>query len=270
VYVKGSYCPEIERTCLHEELIRDQHITICHSFAKEQHCAAASQPREFCIDKYEYPNAPGAHPPWMVSWYDAQATCETKGKRLCYESEWTTACEGPEHKPFPYGYERDNTACNIDNEFIRPNVPRMYSKDARLQLVELSRIDQSVPSGGMNKCVSDYGVYDLTGNFDEWVTREAPAQPRRKDDTSLWAGLKGGAWGHVRNACRPMTTSHVPEFAYYFISFRCCADAHGAPPFAPKHAMHPPVVSPEDKAPAPHVENAPGPSPTKVAKDRGY
>jgi hypothetical protein len=29
----------------------------------------------------------------------------------------------------------------------------------------------------------------------------------------------------VRNACRPYTTSHPPEFTYYFISFRCCADA---------------------------------------------
>jgi hypothetical protein len=40
--------------------------------------------------------------------------------------------------------------------------------------------------------------------------------------------LKGGAWGHVRNACRPVTTSHPPDFKYYFISFRCCADASGA------------------------------------------
>ena len=29
---------------------------------------------------------------------------------------------------------------------------------------------------------------------------------------------------HVRNACRPVTTSHPPDFTYYFISFRCCAD----------------------------------------------
>ena len=64
---------------------------------------------------------------------------------------------------------------------------------------------------------------------------------------SEWAGLKGGAWGHVRNACRPMTTSHPPEFTYYFISFRCCADAAPDPdvekdptywkaPPQPKHA----------------------------------
>ena len=67
--------------------------------------------------------------------------------------------------------------------------------------------------------MSGFGVYDLTGNFDEWVNSES------EKGKSRWAGLKGGGWGHVRNACRPMTTSHPPEFAYYFISFRCCADS---------------------------------------------
>ena len=67
--------------------------------------------------------------------------------------------------------------------------------------------------------MSGFGVHDLTGNFDEWVNSE------ENKGKSKWAGLKGGAWGHVRNACRPMTTSHPPEFTYYFISFRCCEDA---------------------------------------------
>jgi len=48
-----------------------------------------------------------------------------------------------------------------------------------------------------------------------------------KRGTGGWAGLKGGAWGHVRNACRPVTTSHAAEFKYYFVGFRCCADAKG-------------------------------------------
>jgi hypothetical protein len=67
--------------------------------------------------------------------------------------------------------------------------------------------------------VSGFGVHDLTGNVDEWVNAEATYKK------SKWAGLKGGAWGHVRNACRPMTTSHAPDFTYYFVSFRCCANA---------------------------------------------
>jgi hypothetical protein len=45
-----------------------------------------------------------------------------------------------------------------------------------------------------------------------------------------------------------MTTSHPPEFTYYFISFRCCADAAPDPAAAadptlwtpPKQPVHPP------------------------------
>ena len=74
----------------------------------------------------------------------------------------------------------------------------------------------------METCKSGFGVYDLTGNFDEWVLTEEP------EGKSRWAGLKGGAWGHVRNACRPMTTSHAAQFTYYFISTRCCRDPDGA------------------------------------------
>jgi sulfatase modifying factor 1 len=129
-----------------------------------------------------------------------------------------SACEGPEKKPFPYGYKRDATACNIDNPYVLPDLGRIYASGA-VQNAELLKLDQSVASGERPGCVSGFGVHDLTGNVDEWVNAES------MHDTSKWAGLKGGAWGHVRNACRPMTVSHPPEFTYYFISFRCCADA---------------------------------------------
>jgi formylglycine-generating enzyme required for sulfatase activity len=197
----------------------------------------------------------------MVSWYDAQATCESKGKRVCYESEWVTACEGPEHTPFPYGWDRDQSACNIDNTWISPILDRMYSKNPDVSGPELERIDQSARSGALKGCVSGYGVHDLTGNFDEWVSRDG--KPGSKDK-SRWAGLKGGAWGHVRNACRPMTTSHNPEFTYYFISFRCCADAAGYPVFRPAKAMAAPEVKAADRAPVPVVKNPVGPSARKV------
>ena len=257
--VSGSYCADVERQCLKKERNKPNHIDICHKFAHKTKCRGAEEKRDFCIDKYEYPNRAGAHPPWMVSWYDAQATCESKGKRLCYESEWVTACEGPGHTPFPYGWDRDQSACNIDNTWVDPRIKEMYSKSADISEPELERLDQSVASGAMERCVSGYGVSDMTGNFDEWVTSDQPP-----DDKSEWAGLKGGAWGHVRNACRPMTTSHPPEFTYYFISFRCCADAAGAPPYVPKRGKKPPAVEPADKAPLPRVTHPAGPSARKV------
>jgi len=41
----------------------------------------------FCMDRYEYPNQPGATPARLASWYEAQETCEAAGKRLCEEQD---------------------------------------------------------------------------------------------------------------------------------------------------------------------------------------
>jgi formylglycine-generating enzyme required for sulfatase activity len=185
----------------------------------------------------------------MVDWYDAAGACSAKGKRLCWESEWVSACEGPEKLPFPYGLSRDASKCNIDNRWLNVDLKKVYSPQQSVQDAALLWLDQSAPSGGKAGCVSGFGVHDLTGNLDEWVNAE------RTYEKSRWAGLKGGAWGHVRNACRPMTTSHPPEFTYYFISFRCCSDASAdaaasrdptlwVPPPPPSHPDPTGTVSP--------------------------
>jgi len=225
-FVDTTYCPKVALQCVDDEYNAPNHLTICNRFEGEQKCLGDERRQRFCIDRYEYPSKEGAHPPVMVDWYDADGMCREAGKRLCWESEWVSACEGPDKKPFPYGHERSAEACNIDNRWKVPGLKRVYSSDAAVSGRELARLDQSVPSGAKKGCVSDYGVYDLTGNFDEWVNSE------KRKGKAKWAGLKGGAWGHVRNACRPMTTSHSPEFTYYFISFRCCADPRpdGLPP----------------------------------------
>jgi len=221
-HVRFDHCPKLLRTCLDKEYDKPNKITICHRFAsRKPECKAPRVPLDFCIDEYEYPNRAGAKPPVMVNFFEAKDLCAAQQKRLCYEREWVTACEGPEEKPFPYGYVRSSKQCNFDNRWIDPRLPRVYSEDAEIQRIELERLDRSVPSGQMAGCVSDYGVHDLTGNVDEW----AIADHERPREHAKFSALKGGAWGHVRNACRPVTTSHPPEFRYYFIGFRCCADA---------------------------------------------
>ncbi len=219
-YVDTTYCPEPELNCLQKAFNKANKIMICKEFAKEeQRCKTDLRRQRYCIDRFEYPNREGAHPPVMVDWYDALGMCQEQGKRLCWESEWVSACEGSDKKPFPYGYKRDPAVCNIDNPWLQPTLEKIYSRDKTIQEPALFNLDQSVSSGERPGCKSDFGVYDQTGNLDEWVNAEK-SYPKSK-----WAGLKGGAWGHVRNACRPMTVSHEPSFTYYFVSFRCCADA---------------------------------------------
>ena len=221
VHIQFQHCPKVSRRCLDKEYDKPNHITICNRFSNDKpECSEPRVPVDFCIDEYEYPNQAGAKPPVMLNYFEAGALCGSQHKRLCYEREWVTACEGPDEKPFPYGYERSNKTCNFDNRWVDPHLSRVYSKVAEIQRAELERLDRSVPSGQLAGCVSDFGVHDLTGNVDEWVM----ADHERPRERAKFSALKGGAWGHVRNACRPVTTSHAPEFRYYFIGFRCCSD----------------------------------------------
>jgi hypothetical protein len=269
VYVATDFCTDIERQCVDLEHEKINHLAICHAFAHDQRCRTKARPLAFCIDRYEYPNRKGAHPAWMLDWYQAQATCESKGKRLCWASEWTAACEGPDHTPFPYGWDRDHDKCNMDNFYIDPKKfgPKgqflFYSRDRGIQSKELARLDESVLSGSMETCRSGFGVYDMPGNVDEWVVSdEAPRE------ISKWAGLKGGAWGHVRSQCRPMTYSHDPAFTYYFVGFRCCKDAPDGPRWsASPDAVPAPEVAPHDFATEDVVvADAPGPSRAKWSR----
>jgi formylglycine-generating enzyme required for sulfatase activity len=191
----------------------------CAEFAPTAKCAGNTVHKKFCIDRFEYPNKPGAKPHIMKTWYEARDTCKSLGKRLCGESEWTLACEGQERLPYPYGYQRNAEACNIDKP--HPDVNEKAIADPRTRDAEVERLWQGEPSGTREACVSPYGVHDMTGNVDEWVVNES-GKPYQ-------SGLKGGYWGPVRTRCRPMTTAHGEDFSFYQIGFRCCADTPSTP-----------------------------------------
>lgn len=193
---------------------------ICQEFDKIRWTSVQkSLPRKdmhFCIDPYEWPNQQGATPWTLVAWNEAQQLCESRGKRLCTEEEWTFACEGEEATPYPIGYNRDSQKCNIDNGWIQYSesaiMPRGTEKCGR----EMSKLWQGESSGTREQCVSSFGVHDMTGNVDEWTTATQPGK--------FPSILKGGYWARVRNRCRASTRSHEPNFFFYQQGFRCCAD----------------------------------------------
>jgi sulfatase modifying factor 1 len=212
VEVEGDYCPYVEQECL--RWLDPEAKQRCAEFAATSTCKSRSAHKHFCVDRFEYPNVPGEKPSVMKTWIEAKATCASEGKRLCGESEWTLACEGRERLPYPYGYARNDEACNIDKP--HPDVDEAALADPSRRDAEAARLDQRDPSGARESCVSPYGVYDMTGNVDEWVVNES-GKPYK-------SGLKGGYWGPVRDRCRPMTIAHSEEFSFYQIGFRCCGD----------------------------------------------
>lgn len=213
--VDGIWCPYVGHRCV--DWI-DEKRDRCQRYDTKELCEGLKKPKRFCIDRYEYPNQKDVFPAVMVSFIEAEAACQKQGKRLCTESEWTYACEGDEKLPYPYGYERDTTACNIDRHYILPDL-QAFSYDDKIA-DEVGKLDQRVASGSMARCVSPFGVHDMTGNVDEWVINEDP----NKDGGEDISGLKGGYWGPIRARCRPITNSHNRWFRFYQVGFRCCSD----------------------------------------------
>jgi formylglycine-generating enzyme len=243
VYVEGEYCTdasndavpdrfgntpgggqkdldEVERECKREWYAEQNKKVVCEEFAPEVHCKGKQVPKRYCIDKYEWPNKKGALPEVMNRFHQAEVKCAAVGKRLCTESEWTFACEGPKMSPFPYGIVRDANKCHGDEEWDAPNMKKVAARDPK----ELRRLYQAEPSGEP-ECKSDFGVYDLPGNADEIAASETfDGKGALYDSVTT-----GGPWYKgVRNQCRPKIYTHDEGFYYYYLSFRCCAEPDGA------------------------------------------
>jgi formylglycine-generating enzyme len=221
--VEGEYCSEVEHKCKKSWYDKSNKKTICEDFEPTARCVGTKVKKRYCIDTYEWPNRKGERPEVMNRFHQAQIKCASVGKRMCTESEWTLACEGPEMKPFPYGYVRDATKCNGDHMWDDPNMKEVAKRDPD----ELARLWHGVRSGSQPQCISDYGVADLPANTDEVVSNEQPKGSHRAKFDSVHSG---GPWYKgVRNQCRPKIYTHDEDFYYYFLSFRCCASPDGQP-----------------------------------------
>jgi len=221
--VEGDYCTEVEQKCQKSWFDKSNKKVICEKFEPPTTCTGQHVKKRYCMDTYEWPNKKGERPEVMNFFYQAEVKCAAVGKRLCTESEWTLACEGPQMKPFPYGYVRDANKCNGDHDWDEPDMKKVAKRDP----TELARLWQGVRSGSQPQCISDFGVADLPGNADEVVASET--------FTSDWRGKfdsvhSGGPWYRgVRNQCRPKIYTHNEGFYYYFLSFRCCAEPDNKP-----------------------------------------
>ena len=230
VLVDGDYCTELEVRCLKKWHAPQNNLWVCEKVAEPTRCVGETVPKRYCIDRYEFPNRKGVRPMVMQNFYQAQVHCAKRGKRVCTESEWTMACEGPERTPFPYGYVRDATKCHGDQPWGHPDGPKLRRRDP----AELERLWQGVPSGSQPECVSGYGVYDMPANADELAASESYGRGPKADFDNV---TTGGPWYlGVRNMCRPKIYTHDESFAYYYLSWRCCKEADGKPtdPRAPK------------------------------------
>ena len=150
----------------------------------------------FLIDAFEYPNLQGGEPKIGVTFGEAEAMCEEAGKRLCTADELEKACKGQQSEPYGYGESYDPDLCGGDKVHL---------------------------SGQLGDCRSDWGVYDISGNFREWTSTLRPGT----EDRRLVKG--GDPKGPERGARCAYSTDLSQGFTDDTISFRCCRDADAPP-----------------------------------------
>ncbi len=84
-----------------------------------------------------------------MTWYQAQAACESARKRLPSNAEWQAAVAGaPDPEP-----DDGTTHCNTGTA------------------------GDLVAAGSRSACVSARGVFDMVGNLQEWVADGVPRSP---------------------------------------------------------------------------------------------
>jgi protein-disulfide isomerase len=147
-------------------------------------------------------------PALRTSWFEAKAACAKAGRRLCTEAEWVSACQGAaavddnqngqladdkiEGTAYPYGDFYEKGRCwDAQDDASRPAY-----------------------TGESPGCATPTGLYDLTGNVEEW----AGDSPER-------AVLLGGAFDtsddHAR--CYRRNDTFGPGYAAPRTGFRCCS-----------------------------------------------
>jgi serine/threonine-protein kinase len=145
------------------------------------------------------------HPVTQVSFNDALAYCEWKGKDLPTEAQWEKAARGAEGNEYPWGNsEPDDTLANYDDIIGTTTAVDLYQKG------------QSV-----------YGVYDMAGNVNQWCKDFYSTGERKSENPIGPAGgkehvVKGGSFiegvDNLRSAHRDRYKSN---YSSYLFGFRC-------------------------------------------------
>ena len=140
-------------------------------------------------------------PQLKVSWYQAQAYCSFKGKRLPSEAEFEKASRGPDGEIYPWGNETADCHLAVikDAQGKKGCVGGYIHNTGTVDVVG-------------SRPVGRYGLFDLSGNAHEWVSDwyhpdylKCGVDCNKKDPQGPCAGqpicpahplksVKGGSW----------------------------------------------------------------------------
>lgn len=164
-----------------------------------------------------------------LTWDGASAYCAFRGKRLPTEAEWEKAARGEDGRVFPWGNVLPD--CGLAN----------YSPDVGVFCVDGEDV---VLAPGSTEGASPYGLFDTSGNLQEWVAdwyQSSYAGLPDTDPTGPATGiqrvLRGGSWAHfpfsIRTTSRhanapdaspPATSGLTRELNAWTMGVRCAKD----------------------------------------------
>ena len=182
------------------------------------HIGQSASRIEYVSGEYRVKTGYANHPVVEVSWYGAMAYAAWKGKRLPTEAEWEKAARGNlSGLKYPWGNTIDASKANYNKHINDTTAVGKYTANG-------------------------YGLYDLSGNAEEWCLDEynagfyaiSPARNPLSGANSInwildnYTGvnssrvLRGGSWRsvafNVRCALRSLGT---PASTYLNLGFRC-------------------------------------------------
>jgi sulfatase modifying factor 1 len=179
-----------------------------------------------------------------VSWFHARDYCAALGKRLPTEAEWEAAARGPEGEWYAWGNEEPD----CDRAVLEDDRGRSCGVPQPSDTPDRGRIQpvRSRPAGR-------FGLYDMTGNVEEWVadwwTRDyaecgdactganprGPCQGADECENRHFRVVKGGSWyWRGDHAAGWHRRRHEPDNdPFHHFGFRCVVSVASASTVGP-------------------------------------